>query len=218
MKTVGRWQACIAALTILVGAAGCFPRESSPDAVEPADRVPASVEHAVEGSHALTASQPATLPDMRRMFSNGFSVEVIVSEVQRRGVLRRPDADESRQIQALPEGQRLLDAMESPRNLLTPAAVAGFARRQGGSGVVPGQAPTVPSGTYNTSSGPSPADTARRQGLADLQRRRAELTQKIAAMKQRRRQMQLRGEGVHLIGIEIDRLERELEALPPTLS
>ena len=161
------------------------------------------------GRHPLTASPPATAADLDRLLNVGFTPDEVLAEVERRGVLRRPDAAERAHILTLPRGERLLDAMEAPGNLLSAAALNLYARFPAGV-LNPAQyqaSQNFPANNY--------AHTTRNQQMAEYQQRSNALAQRIAQLKKRRTAMQQRGEMTATITMEIDRLEREAAALVP---
>ncbi len=159
------------------------------------------------GRHALTASPPATAADLDRLLNVGFTPDEVLAEVERRGVLRRPDAAERAHILTLPRGERLLDAMEAPGNLLSTAALNLYARFPAG---------VLNPAQYQASQNfPANNYTTRNQQTAEYQQRSKALAQRIAQLKKRRTAMQQRGEMTATITMEIDRLEREAAALVP---
>ena len=168
------------------------------------------------GRHDLTASPPVTVSDLDRLVDLGMTNDQVVSEIERRGVLKLPDPGERAHIQRLPRGDRLLDTMESPKNLLTAEAVTRFGQRQAGAPNIEqwqaARSPAARTGVYPAS---AQASSVRQQQYSDYQQRKNALSSQIFTLKQRRLAMQRRGRGTTMIGIEIDRLERELTALVP---
>ena len=172
------------------------------------------------GRHALTESPPVTVADLDRLVSVGFTPDQVVSEIERRGVLHLPEPTEREHIQTLPSGSRLLDAMDSPKNLLEDSAAARYGQRQAGAPnfeqLRSMQASAAQQAVFRNQAG-LPATNARQQQSADYQRRLNALSLQIYTLKQKRAAMQRRGEVTAAITIEIDRLEREKAALVPPL-
>ena len=216
--TMKGWRlAALLAVSVLGTAllnSGCKPPFAIAVTVEATPEPTA--EPATAGRHPLTGSPPVTVPDLDRLIGLGMTNDQVVSEVERRGVLKLPDAGERAHIQRLPRGDRLLDTLESPKNLLTADAVTRFGQRQAGAPNIEqwqaAQSASTRAGTYPAS---VQVGSVRQQQYLDYQQRRNALASQIYTLKQRRLVMQRRGEGTTMIGIEIDRLERELAALIP---
>lgn len=168
------------------------------------------------GQHRLTASPPVTVPDLDRLVGLGFTSDAIVSEIERRGVLKLPETGERAHIQGLPRGERLLDVMESPKNLLSADAVGRYGHRLAGGPnleqLQEAQAAAMHLSPYDIS---AQAGSIRQQQSAEYQRKKNDLAQRLFSLKQRRSTMQRHGEVTAMISVEIDRLEREAAALVP---
>lgn len=193
---------------------GCKPPpRTDPTAQETPDLSPPTPP---VGRHALTASPPVTVPDLDRLVGVGFTNEQIVSEIIRRGVLRKPDSAERTHILSLPRGDRLLDTMEAPANLLTADAATRYGQRQAGAPNFE-QWQEARAASARAAAYPVAVQTSnvRQQQYAAYQRRRGELATQISTLKQQRLAMQRRGEIVAMITIQIERLERELAAIVP---
>lgn len=180
----------------------------------PASRNPSA------GRHALTESPPMTVADLDRLVSVGFTTEQTVSEIERRGVLHLPEPTERDHILALPSGSRLLDAMDSPKNLLDDSGLAIYGKQQAGAPNLEQLKSTrqamARQAVFQTQAGLLPS-SSRQQLMAEFQRRQAALNSQIAALLNKRGAMQRRGEITASITMEIDRLKRERDALVPPL-
>ena len=168
------------------------------------------------GQHALTESPPVTVPDLDRLVGVGFTVDEVVAEIERRGVLKLPDPDEREHIQRLPRGDRLLDIMEKPRNLLTTAAISRYGQRQAGApNLEQWQAARAASAQQVAYQGPGQmaAQSPQQQQCAQYQLRRAALNNQITALTSQRQLMKRRGESTITITMQIEHLERERDAL-----
>ena len=211
-----------AALLCLLLAAGCErPREdSSADPIPASERsaaptAPESAATPPPGRHALTAVPPIEAADLDRMFVQGFSTEEVLAAIRQRGVLRAPDPLESTHIGVLPGGGRLVEAMTSPDNLLMPVAAETHARYRA-AGVDTEQMQNA-AHLSRAGSAPYPGYQAAYYPPASQSNssRRRELSQRIARLRQQYTEQTRRGESGAIVGMEIERLQRELDALPP---
>ena len=203
-----------AALWLLL-AAGCERRHADASAdPAPATAAPEAAATPPPGRHALTAVPPVEAADLDRMFVQGFSTEEVLAAIRQRGVLRAPDSLESTRIGVLPGGARLVEAMTSPDNILMPAAAetharyraAGFDPEQMQNAAHLARAGSAPYPGYQTAYYPpaAPSNYSRRQ----------ELRLRIGRLKQQQTEQTRRGESGAIVGMEIERLQRELDALP----
>lgn len=223
-------HACWAALALAATLAGGCRRPPE----EPAAEITPTVEETAAaaatpepkpeplpaGRHALIASPPVTAADLDRLLNVGFTPDEVLAEVARRGVLRRPDTGERAHILTLPRGERLLDAMEAPGNLLSANALILYGQYPAG---LPNPQQyrtnqnTLASNYAYAMQAQGRASSLHDQQAAEYQRRSDDLARRIATLKKRRTTMQQRGEMIATITLEIDRLEREAAALgtPP---
>ena len=212
-----------AALLCVALTASCQrPREdASADAASEPPTAASTPEPAAQtpppGRHALTASPPLEATDLNRMFAQGFSPDEVLAAIRQRGMLRAPDALESARIALLPDSTRLVEAMTAPENVLMPKALELHGRLLA-AGLSPEQMQNA--GTFpRTGSAPYPAYQAiyYQQTLqTDNRNRRQELSQRIAKLKKQYTEQTRRGESGAIVGMEIERLQRELDALSPS--
>lgn len=210
---------CLAAGGWLFG--GCkpppAPETADAEATEGTPGSDAEPAAPIAGQHLLTASPPVTVPDLDRLFDLGFNADEVVAEVERRGVLKRPEPAEREHIQRLPRGDRLLEVMETPRNLLTVDALTRFGQRQAGAPNLE-QRQSARNAAARASNYPAAVQTVnvrQQQQVSEYQWRRSALVNRISNLRQQRAAMLRRGEMTGTITIEIERLERELAAIVP---
>ncbi len=215
-----RRAACLAPLMLVVFLAGSGCRRPSPTgaSAEPTpEPTPESTpDSRPVGEHPLTESPPVTVADLDRLLSLGFTVDEVISEIERRGVLKLPDPAEREHIQRLPRGDRLLDTMEKPGNLLTTAAVSRYGHRQAGApNMEQWHAARAFSARQVALRGPGgePDLSPQQQQCVEYLRRHAALTDQINALCSQRQTMKRRGQSTVTITMQIERLERERDAL-----
>ena len=209
---------CVAALWFLALATGC--QRPCEDAVAEPAAEPSSAEPAATpppGRHLLTAAPPLETTDLDRMCAQGFSTDEVLAAIRQRGVLRAPDPLESARVARLPGGARLVEAMTAPENVLTPKAAelhgrflaTGVNLEQARNAANLAGAGRPPVTTYQTAYYQQTLQTNNRN-------RRQELGQRLTRLRKQYREQTGRGESGAIVGMEIERLQRELDALPPS--
>ena len=208
---------CVAALLFLALGAGCErPREDAAAGPGPEPPGAESAAPPPPGRPPLPAAPPVEPIDLDRMLAQGFSADEVLAAIRRRGVLRAPDPFESARIARWPDGARLVEAMTAPENVLMPKAAelhgrllatgVNLEQAQNAANLV--RAGRPPSTAYQTAYYQPTLQTNNRN-------RRQELSQRLTQLRTQYKEQTRRGETGAIVGMEIERLQRELDALPP---